>query len=324
MIGQALLASGRRQPQTLHNYVAMARPGHWTKNAFIVPGMALALVLRGQPLDVATLVHLVLAFIATCAIASANYTINEWLDARFDCFHPLKCNRPSAVGQTIAPLVMLQWLILALIGLTLATALGHLFLLSSLALLAMGVVYNVEPLRTKDRPYLDVLSEAVNNPLRFMLGWAAVVDHVLPPSSILLAYWMGGAYLMAVKRYAEYRYIDNPAIAGSYRRSFRFYSENSLLLSAMFYALSAAFFLGVFLIKYRIEFLLAMPFLAGLFVWYLHIGMRAESVAQAPEKLYRERTFLTYVVAVCLLIAFLFVYDMPWLSVLVEYHALRQ
>ena len=28
----------------------------------------------------------------------------------------------------------------------------------------MGVVYNVPPLRTKEWPYLDVLSESVNNP----------------------------------------------------------------------------------------------------------------------------------------------------------------
>jgi 4-hydroxybenzoate polyprenyltransferase len=89
MSGQALLASDHRQRQTLNSYVAMARPGHWTKNAFMLPGMALALVLRGQPPDAATLVHIGLAFIATCAIASANYTINEWLDARFDRFHPL-------------------------------------------------------------------------------------------------------------------------------------------------------------------------------------------------------------------------------------------
>ena len=30
----------------------------------------------------------------------------------------------------------------------------------------MGVAYNVPPVRTKDRAYLDVLSESVNNPLR--------------------------------------------------------------------------------------------------------------------------------------------------------------
>ncbi len=310
----------RQQPG---DYLAMARPGHWAKNVFMVPGMALGLVLRGQPLTMETIGHLAVAVVATCLIASANYTINEWLDASFDRFHPLKRHRPSAAGNTLASLVMVQWMVLATIGLLLATALGKTFLLFSVVLLCMGIVYNVRPLRTKDRPYLDVLSEAVNNPLRFMLGWAAVVGDVLPPSSILLAYWMGGAYLMAVKRYAEYRFIADPVIAGAYRRSFRYYDETSLLLSAMFYALSAAFFLGVFLIKYRIEFLLAMPFLAGLFVWYMRIGMQAESVAQSPEKLHHERGFMAYLFAVVLIIAGLFTVNMPWLAVLVDYHVLN-
>jgi decaprenyl-phosphate phosphoribosyltransferase len=308
--------------QQLSDYVAMARPGHWAKNIFMVPGMALALVLRGQPLTLETAGHLIAAVVIACLIASANYTINEWLDASFDRFHPLKRHRPSAVGNTLASLVMIQWLALAASGLLLAATLGRTFLLFSAGLLCMGIVYNVRPFRTKDRPYLDVLSEAINNPIRFMLGWAAVVGDVLPPSSILLAYWMGGAYLMAVKRYAEYRFIADPAAAGAYRRSFRYYDESSLLLSAVFYALSAAFFLGVFLIKYRIEFLLAMPFLAGLFVWYLRIGMQAESVAQSPEKLHHERAFMVYLGVVVLIIAGLFMVNMPWLNVLVDYHVL--
>jgi decaprenyl-phosphate phosphoribosyltransferase len=85
-----------------------------------------------------------------------------------------------------------------------------------------------------------------------------------------------------------------------------------------FYALSAAFFLGVFLIKYRIEFLLCMPFLALLFAWYLVIGMRAQSPAQHPERLYRERSFLAYVGLLGVLITLLFFIDLPWLDILVE------
>ena len=81
----------------------------------------------------------------------------------------------------------------------------------------------------------------------------------LPPASVLLAYWMGGAFLMAIKRYSEYRGIADPARAALYRRSFAFYSEQSLLLSGFFYALLSACFTGVFLIKYRIEFLLVLP-----------------------------------------------------------------
>ena len=34
----------------------------------------------------------------------------------------------------------------------------------------MACVYNVPPVRSKDQPYVDVLSEAINNPLRLLAG----------------------------------------------------------------------------------------------------------------------------------------------------------
>ena len=286
----------------------------------MLPGAALALVLAGS-VPPRALLTLLVGVISTCLIASANYTINEWLDAESDRHHPEKQHRPSAAGRVTAPAAYLQWLLLTLAGLGLGMLVSRQFVVFSVALLVMGGIYNVKPLRTKDRQYLDVLTESINNPLRFMLGWSAVVSAVLPPSSILLAYWMGGAYLMAVKRYAEYRFIDDPARASLYRRSFQFYTEESLLVSAFFYALSAAFFLGVFLIKYRIEFLVSMPFLALLFAWYLVIGMRAQSPAQHPERLYHERSFMLYVALVAVLITLLFFIDLPWLRFLVESHA---
>ena len=302
---------------SLKDYVAIARPDHWFKNIFMLPGAALAVVLaKPEPYEAA--MALVLALISTCLVASANYTINEWLDAEFDRHHPVKHLRPSAAGRIKAPLVVLQWAVLAGVGLGIGALISVNFVVFSLILLVMGLVYNVKPLRTKDRSYLDVLTESVNNPLRFMLGWSAIVVTVLPPSSVLLAYWMGGAYLMAVKRYAEYRFIDDPERAALYRRSFKHYTEQSLLVSAFFYALSAAFFLGVFLIKYRIEFLLSIPFLALLFAWYLAIGMQTHSVAQRPEKLYQNKAFVIYVVALAGLITALFFVDLPWLNFLMD------
>jgi hypothetical protein len=65
-----------------------------------------------------------------------------------------------------------------------------------------------------------------------------------------------------------------------------------------------------------------MPFLALLFTWYLVIGMRAQSVAQSPEKLYREGPFVAYVAALSVLIVLLFFIDLPWLNVLVENRAI--
>jgi len=303
----------------LADCVAIARPDHWFKNVFMLPGAALAFVLAGS-VTAPALLTLLVGMISTCLIASANYTLNEWLDAETDRHHPVKRHRPSAAGRLTAAIVYGQWLLLAGAGLGSATLISHDFVLFAMILLVMGGIYNVKPLRTKDRQYLDVLTESVNNPLRFMLGWSAVSGSVLPPSSILLAYWMGGAYLMAIKRFAEYRFIGDPERAGLYRRSFKFYTEETLLVSAFFYALSCAFFLGVFLIKYRIEFLLCMPFLALLFAWYLIIGMRAHSPAQHPETLYHERSFMMYVGLVTLLIVVLLFVDLPWLDFLVNSH----
>ena len=45
--------------------------------------------------------------------------------------------------------------------------------------------------RTKDIPYLDVLSESINIPIRLMLGWFMVTSVFLPPLILVLTYWNG-------------------------------------------------------------------------------------------------------------------------------------
>lgn len=304
-------------PPALGNYVRIARPSYWFKNVFMLPGTAVALLL--QPMAPGALaLPLLLGVISVCLLTSANYVINEYLDAEHDRHHPTKRDRPTAQGLISGRLVALEYALLAGLGLLLAWLIGQLFLSVGLILLAMGLIYNLEPVRTKDWAYLDVISEAVNNPLRFALGWAIVIDHILPPSSILLAYWFGGAFLMAVKRYAEYRSIGDPVVAGLYRSSFRHYSEATLLTSSVFYGLNAAFFLAIFLIKYRIEFILTFPLFSLLFAWYLYIGIKEDSVAQTPERLYREWRFLILVGVLVAAVATLFVVDIPILAALTE------
>ena len=299
-------------------YIAIARPDHWFKNIFVLPGAALGVLVVGH-LDAGMLINLAICLIATCLTASANYTINEWLDAEFDRHHPVKKHRPSATGKVQARYVYMLYAVLAACGLGLAALVSSSVFFTALLLLVMGLIYNVPPIRSKDRMYADVLSESINNPIRFMLGWFAITSIALPPSSILLAYWMGGAFLMGAKRLSEYRFIDDPERAGLYRRSFKFYDENKLLLSTVFYALMSAFFFGVFLIKYRIELLLIAPGLALLFSWYLSIALQPSSTAQAPEKLYKEKRFVLFVGSLSLLIFALVFIDLPWMNLLVEY-----
>ena len=304
---------------SLRRYVQIARPDHWIKNIFVIPGAAAALAVAPHAGGI-TVLPLVLGLVSVCLLASANYTINEFLDAEYDRFHPLKSNRPGARGLLDGRLVLLQYLLLAASGLAVAALINHPFALTGLSLLAMGLVYNVPPLRTKDQAYLDVLSESVNNPIRFLLGWFAITGDFLPPASALLAYWMGGAFLMAIKRYSEYRGIADPVRAALYRRSFARYSEQSLLLSGFFFALCSAFFTAIFLIKYRIEFLLLFPLIATLFTWYVAIGLKRDSAAQAPEKLHRELAFLCFAGFIFLVAATLFFVDLPFLRVLMEPH----
>src|SRR5207244_13227734 len=129
------------------------------------------------------------------------------------------------------PVAYAEWVALGVLGLALAYALNQPFFWSGLFLLVMGVVYNVRPFRSKELPYVDVLSESINNPIRLMLGWFAVTAQDFPPLSLLVAYWMIGAFFMATKRFAEYRSLANPAVAGAYRSSFRHYDEQKLLIS---------------------------------------------------------------------------------------------
>ncbi len=293
-------------------YVKIARPDHWVKNAFILPGLVLALILIQMPDSWGLFaLKLVAGFFATCFIASANYVINEWLDAEFDKYHPTKKNRPVVSQNMKFSLVMAEYAICIVVGVGLSLVVNIPFLLTELWLLVMGVLYNVKPIRTKDIVYLDVLSESINNMIRLLLGWFIVCDDLYPPSSILLGYWLGGAFLMAVKRYAEYRMIGDPKLAGSYRKSFAKYTEETLLCSSFFYALCATFLIGIFLLKYRIEYIVAIPVLFFLFCYYLYIAHKPDSAAQKPEKLFREKKLMILVGILVVLFAILTVVDIP-------------
>jgi len=293
----------------------------------MVPGMLFALSIFHTEFTLNLVSRIIVGIVSICLIASANYVINEYLDKSFDKFHPLK-NRRSSVVTRINPIILYtEYFFLALAGVLLAYVVSVKFLFMAVFLLVMGVIYNVKPFRSKDRVFLDVLTESINNPIRFAAGWFIFTPslgapgskwdlnwiNTFPPVSIIIAYWMGGAFLMATKRFAEYRLIANPEIAGLYRRSFKFYTENSLLVSMFFYAITSAFFMGIFLIKDRIELLVSFPFFALLFSWYLRIGLLNDSPVQGSEKLYTRKWFMLYLLLFTTLLCVLMFIKIPWL-----------
>ncbi|MGA3082451.1 MAG: UbiA family prenyltransferase [Terracidiphilus sp.] len=290
------------------------RLDHSIKQLFIVPGIVLAMAMSGSSLSSRLLIRILAGLAASTLIACSNYVINEILDAPFDRLHPTKKNRPAARGLVHSGWGYAQWIGMMLAGLALASLLGRGFLFSAAALWIMGCVYNIRPIRSKDIPYVDVLSESINNPLRFCLGWYSVVTVMLPPASLLLSYWMLGCYFMSLKRFSEYRQIGDPAAAAAYRSSFRSYSEESLLNSATFYAASCMLFFGAFMMRYRIELILSFPIIAWLMASYFSLSFRRESAVQNPERLYREpQLMIPLCICVALIMLLLFV-DIPWIG----------
>jgi len=303
-------------------YLKIARFDHWIKQFFIIPGMVFAFVLIKNDINNSRgyyiFLCIFLGFISTCCAASANYIINEWLDAGFDKYHPSKRNRPVVATSFKLSYIIAEYLIFAALGLLGAWFVSMPVFYTILLLLCMGIVYNVPPVRSKEMPYIDVLSESLNNALRLLIGWFIITSDFLPPVSIVFGYWMGGAFLMAAKRFAEYRMIGDKEQAGLYRKSFKHYNEKSLLLSMFFYALLSVFFCGIFMIKYRIELLVAIPFLCGLFCIYLNICYKPDSSAQKPEKLFREKGLVLYVLFFIVLLVALMFFNMTFLEWFLE------
>ena len=147
-----------------------------------------------------------------------------------------------------------------------------------------------------------------------LLGWYAVTSVLVPPVSLLIAYWMIGCYFMALKRFSELSEIGDRSVAGAYRASFKRYTPESLLVSVLFYASTAMLFLGAFIIRYRLELILGFPLVALTMAIYLKIAFKPQSAVQNPEKLYREPLLMASFVATTLVMGILLFVRMPRLE----------
>jgi len=304
-------ANERRQVsfrERVRAHITILRLDHSIKNLFVLPGVIIPLSVAPHLFRAGLVWTLILAFISITLITSSNYVINEVLDAPFDRLHPVKKNRAAALGLVHVGAAYVQWLAMMFAGVAIALHISRDFALVALVLWIMGCLYNFRPFRTKDVSYLDVLTESINNPLRMLLGWYAVTTTLVPPVSLLIAYWMLGCYFMALKRFSELSEMPDRAVAGAYRASFKRYTPQSLLISSLFYASTAMLFLGAFIIRYRIELILGFPLVALTMSLYLKVAFKPESAAQNPEKLYKEPLLMaSFIATACVLALLLFI-----------------
>jgi decaprenyl-phosphate phosphoribosyltransferase len=295
-------------------YWQVMRIDHWIKNIFVLPGVFIALTVVPEKISISLIPVLLLGLFSIGLIASSNYVLNEILDAPRDSYHPSKRTRPVPAGTVRIRYAIVQWILLMVLGVGLGFCISKSFAITMIALWVQGILYNVPPTRTKDLPYIDVLSEAVNNPLRLIAGWFIVgLPFTRISVSLVLSCWMIGCYFMGIKRYAEVRALRTVPDMGRYRPVLVFYSEATLISSIMFYASASMLFLGAFMMRYRMELILSFPLIAIVMAVYLRLAFEEDSAVQAPEKLYRQPVLMISVTLCAIVIIILLFVDIPML-----------
>ena len=300
----------------INAYLSVIRPDHWLKNVFILFGHGAAFVLLGMHLNWHLTWLVVLSLLPACFVASANYVLNEILDAPFDRLHPTKKARAVASGDAKEGVLWVLMGLLLVGGFVVAWPFFNAaYLVSLLLLFLSGLVYNVPPLRLKDRAFMDVIAESFNNPIRLWLGWYAIApQNSFPPLSIIMAWWMFGALLMTGKRYAEYRFINSPERSGAYRRSFKTYTEKSLLIAMITYANLFCFCAGTAVAVYRPNLVFAFPAVVAAIIAYFNTAITSQGARLEPEQLLKSPLLILCILLTLALTIFLIYTPLDFVS----------
>ncbi len=279
-------------------YLASLRLDRWPRSTAIIIGSAAVFLVHPgwlrSSLSPFLPLKIILAFILTWMVSTANYIINEITDAPFDAYHPGKKHRPLVGNEISVPLLMACCVLLAVSALGIAYFAYRLpFVLSLAALLLAGILYNVPPLRCKDIPYLDSTLESANNPIRFLIGWY-VLAAGFPPLSLLAAWWAFGNFLMVGKRVAEKKFLT-PEESSAYRMSLSRYSITGLVI---FMAANALLFLSLFIVfSLRLNlktFLFVLPFIVFYLIFFIYKSIQDRDAAEEPEKMLKNPYFALY------------------------------
>lgn len=289
-------------------YLKAARLDHWFKNVFMLVGVIAAIAYSKVPIGKSIILYTALAFFLTCLMSSVNYIINEIVDARFDRIHPNKKLRPVASGDvSIRKLVFLDIVLLFfIISITFSTFNVRFSSLMVLFFLIGGVFYNIPPIRTKDVPYIDIISESLNNPIRLMLGWYSINNTNSIPLIGVLCYWSLGATIVTAKRLAELRFLGHNS--SHYRPTFKHYSNSLLTVIYFFLIFTTLIPFTILSYKYKFQLFYLFPFLLIFFIWFTFLTFQHNSIVKEPERLFEKRVFVTYCLFVLLIFSFFALY----------------
>jgi decaprenyl-phosphate phosphoribosyltransferase len=275
-------------------YFQLMRINHWFKNLFIYFGIFASLWLTEVEISQEVLLSaMIVPFVSASLISSSNYIVNQIADARFDAKHPHKKKRPIPSGRISKVRAILLAIVLFYVSIVFASY--HVSVLSLLMLVFLwiaGLVYNIPPIRLKDKLFIDVLSESFNNPIRFLVGWFSISPLLYPPISLVLLTWCAAAILMTGKRYDELVVLGKELVP--YRKSFARYSKVILGRMMYVYTLFSVIFFTLFAIKTHQRFIFAVPFVSIFLIWIVRNIQSGGAQARDLESFMTHRKFVVY------------------------------
>jgi 4-hydroxybenzoate polyprenyltransferase len=178
----------------LSPYLQLLRPKQWLKNLMLLfpPLFGGVLFTSGG------LRELALPVLAFCLASSANYAINDVLDAQKDACHPRKKNRPIPSGAIQPRAAVVFGVVLFAVAVALGIAVSIPFLLILLAYLLLSSAYSF---RLKDIPVVDLFCVSAGFLLRLHAGGIAFG---VPISDwLFLSVFLLSIFLSLGKRIAE-------------------------------------------------------------------------------------------------------------------------
>ena len=181
----------RSNRNMLTAFLALARPRHWIKNAFV----AAPLFFTPEALGPSTLAAAAMAVAAFSLAASSVYVFNDFCDRDADRLHPVKCRRPIAAGAVSPKAALVFAALLLACAAFLASQLPQSFGTVLCVYLALNLAYSW---RLKHVSLLDVLIVAAGFVLRVEGG--AYVIGVVPSVWILVCTGLLALFLALAKR----------------------------------------------------------------------------------------------------------------------------
>jgi 4-hydroxybenzoate polyprenyltransferase len=279
--------AARIGPLTSLRYVFKAmRPRQWTKNGIVFLALIFSLNQQyeiGDPdVWIPKLLESIVAFVAFCLVASADYLVNDIRDVESDRAHPRKRNRPIAGGQLSVNAAWWWAAGLAAAGNAAAFALDWRVGCVVAAYTVLMVAYSFS---LKHMVLLDLMVIAAGFVLRAMAGALAIDVPISPWLYVVTA--LGALFLGINKRRAELELLQDGA--GNHRKILDEYTPE--LLDQMASTVTAATLMAYGLYTFTADglpanhsMMLTIPFvLYGIFRYLYLVNVRKEG--GSPEEI---------------------------------------